>query len=203
MMNSLLAVAATAIVASVIPGRVHAQDDVYLRNDCRLASQILRTGHPVPHREWAWSVIPSCRDSAGSVLAAVWSDPPEGELSQLWGVSYRVRDARLTRTVVAALRDPSRSRAVRIVAARVLASHAAPNLVVLDSDLPALLGDSINSVYLSVDHSDVREGSVRVAPELVGEIRAALTAVAENDSDPEVRSAARAVATQVARHLRT
>lgn len=198
-----IAVAITIGVAAVAgdPVSLRAQRDAHLRNDCRLAGQVLRTGHPAPRRLWAWSVISSCSDSAGAVLAGVWRAPAERELAQLWGVSYRVRDARLTRAVLTAFRDPSRSRAERLTAARVLASHAVPDLVVLESDLARLRADSVHPPYLSVDHSDVREGSVPVTSALVGEIREAFVAVGECDADAEVRTTARLLARQVRMHM--
>lgn len=195
-------VTAIGAALTLAPVGLRGQGSVHLRNDCRLASQVLRTGHPAPRRQWAWSVIPSCSDSAGAVLAMVWRAPDERELAQLWGVSYRVRDARLTHAVLAAFRDPSRSRAARLVAARVLASHAAPNLVVRESDLARLRADSAHPPYMSIDHSDVREGSVPVTSPMVSEIREAFAAVGESDADPEVCSTARALARQLRMHLR-
>jgi hypothetical protein len=43
-------------------------DTVKLRNDCRLATQVLTTGRPAPHLEWASWFIRRCPD-AGSVIA--------------------------------------------------------------------------------------------------------------------------------------
>lgn len=199
-----IAIAITIGVAAAAgdPVSLRAQGDVHLRNDCRLASQVLRTGHPAPRRQWAWSVIPSCSNSAGAVLAVVWRAPAERELAQLWGASYRVRDARLTRAVLTAFRDPSRSRAERLVAARVLASHAAPNLVVLQSDLARLRADSVHPPYISIDHSDMRKGSVPVTSALVSEIREAFVAVGESDADGEVSSTSRALARLLGMHMR-
>src|SRR5690349_17810761 len=49
-------------------------DDVHHRNDCRLALQIVETGHPAPHREWAYSLLPRCGASAGpAAVAALWN----------------------------------------------------------------------------------------------------------------------------------
>lgn len=184
------------------PVSAQAQDDVHLRNDCWLASQILRTGYPAPHRDWAWGVIPSCVDSARAVLAGVWRNHPASvEPWRLWGVSHRVRDARLTRAVIFALRDRTQPREVRTVAARVLASHAAPNLVVLATDMALLTGDSTRSVRISVSHSSVRQGLVPVTAAVIAEIRAALESVASDDCDSEVRAAAKAIAEQIRSHL--
>lgn len=35
-------------------------DSVKLRNDCRLAGQVIETGHPGVRTGWAWSVLPHC-----------------------------------------------------------------------------------------------------------------------------------------------
>lgn len=190
----------TALVI-LVPRQAVAQQDPHLRNDCRLASQVLRTGHPAPHRQWAWSVIPSCTDSAGPVLAAVWNSPAESELGQLWGASHSVGDARLSRAVMNVLRDPARTKAVRITAARVLATHAAPNLVLLESHLAMIVGDSIHGAYVSIDHSPLRRGAVPVTSDVVQEIRDTLDSVARQDSDPEVRKVVRAIAQQIEMHV--
>lgn len=191
------------LVTAAVPRQAAAQQDVHLRNDCRLAGQILRTGHPAPHREWAWSVIPTCADSAGPVLAAVWNQRTQPHLAQLWGASHRVADARLSRAVMDALRDASRSRAERITAARVLATHAAPNLVVLESDLATIIGDSTRAAYISVDHSPVEQVAVPVTPEIVREIRETLDLVARQDGDRELQQVARAIARQIAIRVRS
>ena len=36
-------------------------DTIKLRNDCRLAEQALRTGHPGPKVAWARTFLPNCR----------------------------------------------------------------------------------------------------------------------------------------------
>lgn len=46
------------------------QDSVHLRNNCRLAAQVIRTGHPAPRLEWAYSQIPACGAEGGEALAA-------------------------------------------------------------------------------------------------------------------------------------
>ena len=132
------------------------------------------------------------------------SDPPEADLGRLWRASHRVRDARLTRAVLGTLRDPARSRAVRLTAVRVLATHAAPDLVVLASDLELLRGDSpTQATYISRDHVDAQEGSVPITPALVAEVKEVLGLIGREDADAEVRSAALVVARQIGMRTRT
>jgi hypothetical protein len=95
------------------------------------------------------------------------------------------------------LRDASRTREVRITAARVLATHAAPNLVVLESDLATIIGDSTRTAYISIDHSPVEQVAVPVTAETVREIREVLNFVARHDGDSGVRQVARAIARQI------
>lgn len=186
--------------AMMVPHPISAQ-----QGGCRRASEVLRSGGAPSQRSWAFGRIQSCRESAGEALAAVWDHPSQGDLSDLRAASYRTRDARLTRAVIRVFRDPARSRAERIAAAGVLVSHAVPNVIMYESDFAAAArDDSLGRVTrISVDDSDVRDGSVPVTPAVVSEIREALAAVSQNDAeDPAVRSAARAVEQQIRFHTR-
>lgn len=200
--RTVLAFLVSAALVHFAPGQASAQqrDSAQLRSDCRLAAQIITTGHPSPHREWAWEYIGRCRDSAAVVLASVWSQRLAADVDNgtLWRTTYSERDARVTRAVLAAIRDESRGRATRLVGIRVLASHAVPSLMVTSGDLAAIEGDSIRQVVLgAVSHSDVREGSEPVTPLLVREIVETLTRLGQVDADLEVRRAARNVALQL------
>jgi len=44
-------------------------DSVRLRNDCRLAAQLMRTGQPAPKLGWAWQTLPACPLEAGPTAA--------------------------------------------------------------------------------------------------------------------------------------
>jgi hypothetical protein len=64
---------AVALVAVLVPAAAAAQEDpdsIRLRNDCRLAAQIIARGHPEPHEAWAWDVIHRCGSEGGVALAA-------------------------------------------------------------------------------------------------------------------------------------
>lgn len=68
-MRSLILAAALAVVQIVsLEAQVNA-DSVHLRNDCRLAAQIIERGHPAPHERWAYQVAPSCGADLGRTLA--------------------------------------------------------------------------------------------------------------------------------------
>ena len=60
----LLFVVLTSLVFS--PQLAHGQvnpDSVKRRNNCRLVEQVITTGHPKPHSEWAWQYIGFCEPS--------------------------------------------------------------------------------------------------------------------------------------------
>lgn len=103
--------------------------DAHLRNDCRLASQVLTTGHPAPRREWALEVISRCENSGPVVLANLWRDAPATitALQELQGPSNRISDNRLYTTLTTIARDRGVADLKRVVALQVLASYAAPN----------------------------------------------------------------------------
>ncbi len=53
-------------------GEAQESRDVHARNDCRLAAQVIRTGHPAPHVEWAYGAILRCDETGAAVLAERW-----------------------------------------------------------------------------------------------------------------------------------
>jgi hypothetical protein len=62
------------MTVSGIVARAEAQEsrDVHTRNDCRLAAQVIRTGHPAPHAEWAYRAIQRCDQTGAGVLVERW-----------------------------------------------------------------------------------------------------------------------------------
>src|SRR5919198_688104 len=80
-------------ILAVLPSAIAAQrpsevDDIHLRNNCRLAAQVLTTGYPAPHYGWARDIIRECDQSGGPAPAAVWGKPPPGPfLGALVGVA--------------------------------------------------------------------------------------------------------------------
>ena len=96
-------------------------DSVKLRNDCRLANQVLETGHPATHFQWATAVIHYC--GANAVAAAniaalnrLRSSSDTVALAQIWNQLQYVRDARVYRAMVAIAQDPGASEFARVKA---------------------------------------------------------------------------------------
>lgn len=112
----------------------HAQanpDRVNLRNDCRLASQVLRTGHPVPHLDWARRMIPYCgynqwADAAAGAISRTRRSTNERELASEWRHLWMLKDAVLLDSVRGIASDHSASVGSRLWALRTLANLIDP-----------------------------------------------------------------------------
>jgi hypothetical protein len=117
------------------------------RNDCRLAAQVLGTGHPAPHREWALRYIANCEGEGPAVLAALWrSAPNSGDVETLVRSSLRLRDARLYNQLRETAGDRSRPGPVRVGAMLVLARYTDPRNAIWLTDL--VPPDSIRQIRL-------------------------------------------------------
>ena len=192
--------------AAITPGRsLRAQSegqDQHVQNDCRLAAQVLETGHPAPHYEWALEFIARCEETGAPVLAALWLRAADTEqLNSLFLSSYLLRDARITDAVIEAAQNRALPRLVRLNAIRVLAGHAVPEFLLSIPDLLRLENDSVRSLFPSVDHVRVRNGdrpvdqaTIRGIVEALGRIR--------NDADADVAAAAARTRRQLCTRLR-
>jgi hypothetical protein len=116
-------------------GRKREAEDVHLRSDCRLASEVLTTGTPRPHWRWAIETIYRCDESGAVVLAYLWASPPTDsfEIRKLVYASRSLRDLRVLDAVLEAAESESASQLTRLSALRVLASYvetaAEPDLI--------------------------------------------------------------------------
>lgn len=195
-----------AFLGSAIPLRAldaqSEQQDPHIRNDCRLAAQVLETGHPAPHHVWALDFITRCEQSGAPALAALWQRPPadSGRLEQLFFASYRLRDSRLTRAVVDAAANRTLPQLVRLNALRVLAGHAAPEFLLSLSDLLRQDSEIVRYQFPSVDHVNVRNGQAPVGGATIQEILVALDRM-DDDPDPVVARAALRTRRQVCLRL--
>lgn len=175
-------------------GQLHAQGerkDVHIRNDCRRAAQVLRTGNPAPHWDWALEYIARCEETGPTTLATLWRQPMSEVTTGegLFIASYRLRDARLTETLLDVAADRSVPQPVRLNAIRVIAGHAVPEFLLSISDLSRPDSETRRVSFPSVDHVSVRDGDVRVGS---GTIRSIIIALARlsQDADPQVALAA-------------
>jgi hypothetical protein len=96
-------------------------DSVKHRNDCRLATQIIETGHPAPHAEWALDYIGACGTQVqGAALATALrrlrSEPDTGKISPFWQNARFLRDGALYEAAVEIAADRSASVPARVFA---------------------------------------------------------------------------------------
>jgi hypothetical protein len=109
-----------------------APDTIKLRNDCRLAEQALRTGHPGPKVSWARTFLPNCRpeqwaSAATAALSRLRTSTDEGMLRVEWGSVHLLRDATVFTLARSIAADPTASTPARIEAIRHLAELVDPN----------------------------------------------------------------------------
>ena len=198
-----LALATTATQSESLSAQTE-REDAHLRNDCRLAAQILGSGHPDPHYDWAVDFIARCEETGGPVLAGLWRRPSAdtADLNRLFLSSYRLRDSRITAAVIEVAGDPEVPQLMRLNAIRVMAGHAFPDFLLAISDLLRLESVSVIYPFPSVDHVTVRNGGNPVGTSTIQTIVAALE-VLENDPDAQVAHAASRTHRQLCLRLRT
>ncbi|HZG41742.1 MAG TPA: hypothetical protein VEY93_02185 [Longimicrobium sp.] len=131
-----------AVAALFLALPLHGQEgrtdiEVRFRNQCRLAAQVLDTGHPHPHREWALGYIGNCENEGPAVLASVWRTASVGgeDLTSVVWSSLRLRDARLFQQLRATATDRTRPVPMRVAAMLVLARYTDPRNAVWLTDL--------------------------------------------------------------------
>ena len=123
------------------PGRAMAQattDSVRLRDHCRRAEQILRTGEPAPKHEWAIGIIGACpqagqllgeivlalRKSDDTVALERMLDDVQGHRSpELWGAALQLAS------------DSGAAAAARAYAFHILLDDLGLSLVITNQDL--------------------------------------------------------------------
>lgn len=168
------------------------REDPHLRNDCRLAAQVIRTGNPAPRREWALDVIRRCDQSGPQVLADVWrsatpSDPEQ--LAALFNASRDFNDRRVVDAVADLARRSGAPEEARIYAFALLYSYAVPGLYIGVDDL---LGGRRPGIG-SVSH-DARTRETRVAlGDLRHEVCTLLAAIVDSERETRVGTAAATV----------
>jgi hypothetical protein len=188
----------------LVTSTAHAQtdpDSVKLRNDCRLASQVLRTGHPAPHLDWARGMIRYCghnqwADAVAAAISRTRSSTNERELASEWRHLWMLKDAVLLDSVQSIASDHSASVGSRLWALRTLANLIDPEgiygaLTETDSGDPDGRPVCIVSRAAGVTMSYTRRP---LPPDYVGRARATAASIISDESDvPTLRTAARCV----------
>ncbi len=119
--------------------RAEAQEsqDVHTRNDCRLAAQVIRTGQPAPHMEWAYGAIQRCDETGPNVLAERWRTVTDSaEVGRLAWATWRSPARRLVFEAIAEIvATRSASIEARLRGIALLAGYAEPNVRLRLDDL--------------------------------------------------------------------
>ena len=195
-MPTLRLMAATAALAMASAAPLAAQrsteaNDAKLRANCRLAAQVLETGHPSTHYEWAVNEIRRCEQIAGPALAAHWSalrEADRADLKQLMFSSSSMRDQRIFDAVLSVAGSRDVAPIIRLAALSVLVSYADP---VLDVSLERLEKPKENELLGHVTHFAPSEGAVPLAAGDLPALMSLLRTLAEQEPDPQVAAAAR------------
>jgi hypothetical protein len=129
-------------------------DSVRHRNNCRLAGQVLHTGHSHPKYEWARDYVILCQEEGPAMLASEWEAIPAdtAQVNRLQRESARFRDVRLYRELRETALDRSRPDLVRVGAMLALAKYVDPHSASWFSDLRPPPGE-IRRIPLVVSHS--------------------------------------------------
>jgi hypothetical protein len=178
-----------AVLAALFPAAVplHAQQsdraaEVHLRNQCRMAAQVIRTGHPDAKRDWARRQIPSCPEEGPAILAEQWRTlrADTGQVEWLRFHSSRIRDQRLYDQLRQTVSDRSRPDLVRVAAMLVLSKYVDPYSAVWFSDLRPP-SDTVTRIPL-VGGSTTAGGQIDGSNPLIGHVAPAVQELLEQVS---------------------
>jgi hypothetical protein len=192
-------VIALCVVVVSKPANAQANpDSVKLRNDCRLAAQVLRTGNPAPHLEWARVTIRSCEfdqwaDAAASAIRRARGSTDARELAAEWRFLWMVRDAVLFDAVRGIASDHTASLPSRLWALRTLATYIDPEGIYGalteavsggSGGRPACISNRAAGITASFDGRPL-------APDFADQARRTARTIMEDESElPVLRSAA-------------
>lgn len=181
-------------VAVLVSGPLAGQDserDPHVRNDCRLAEQVLRTGHPSPRKEWAWYAIRLCDISGPQVLADLWRNaaPAEPEqLRRLFSATREFNDRRVVDAVADAALRPGMPETTRIFAFTLLYSYAVPGIYIDARDL--LNPGNLPPGTSSFSHDERTYRTRELLGDLRPEVRRILRSVIDAEQNSRVGIAA-------------
>lgn len=189
-----LILAVTLPALTVAAGTADAQqsdrpEEIHLRNQCRLANQILTHGRPATKREWALGFIQNCEgvgETIAEALDAHRGDQDQSpELEQLVFLTTRVVDLSVFDVALEIASDLAAGLVGRVQAIRVLYNQLYPMTVTTLEDF------TNGQVQLHLPLSEPAS-EVEPLPTDAFELVASALEVVEADSGapPEVRSAA-------------
>jgi hypothetical protein len=187
----------SALLLGVLPqvGVAQARESTaaHLRNDCRLAAQVLTTGQPATHRAWSLERIDLCDISGPVVLAQLWPRVPatQAALQELQVPSARLWDQRIYTALATIARDRSEADLKRIVALQVLSAYAAPRRGMPLSELLDPRPDEVRGVLTTaVDHISYTVGTEALPVTVTSDVARLLRELSEGEPTSAVGTAA-------------
>jgi hypothetical protein len=115
------AVLTAGVLDAQEPAPVREAADARYQNDCRLAEQVLATGHPAPHTEWAINYIAVCGGeiygrATAEAVRRLRTVRDTAVLRQFWRPSHFLTDIRFYDAATEIARDRSASPEARVYA---------------------------------------------------------------------------------------
>lgn len=135
------------LVATLLPLMASGQanpDSVKNRNDCRLAVQVVTTGHPAVKTDWAMAFVRDCPDLPSALARSIRelrSSRDTGVLDRLTAPADWLRDGSVYGAAYEVLQDRMASPEARVFAIRVLMWAYLPGLELNYSHLVDTDGD--------------------------------------------------------------
>jgi hypothetical protein len=121
----------------VLPACAAAQqgtsDSVHIRNQCRLATQIVTTGNPEPHATWAYEQISRCGAQGGAAVAAAIRSARQlsdtDALDRITGPALYLVDGQVVGAALDIVEDRAATKQARVFAFRTLILAVSPGRV--------------------------------------------------------------------------
>lgn len=194
MMRAILLIGSALLTLAARPASAQTSErqDPHVRNDCRLAAQIIRTGNPSPHRAWAYEAIRYCEESGPDVLVAVWrTAAPENRIAlmELVRATGNFNDMRIVNVLAEVFGSGRHSDTTRIYAGVLLYSYAVPGIYLDEDDL--LKGEKRSPAMRMVSHDTRADNTRATLGDLRSKVFEVLTSVATAESGGAVGNAAR------------
>ena len=133
----LLVLCAASFTAASLHGQASPYE-IKRRNDCRLAEQVLRAGHPAPHLRWAGGLARYCPSSGAAVAEAMNRNRTSADTALLNAITLpmmNLRDGRVYDMALDVARDKTASVPARMFAIRALVWALEPGGVIEYADL--------------------------------------------------------------------
>lgn len=181
-------------------------DSVHRRNHCRLAVQVIETGHPAPRREWALDYIRLCGTEGGRALAqalrAARQVSDTAMLGRLTAPALHMIDGELFTSALAVAADETATTEARGFSFRVLIQSIDPGRSLGYADLTELPGAHSSCAGVGAGfHFQPRTGSP-LPSDAPAQVLATAQRVAVSTAPLQVLRAARCTQAHAERILR-